>query len=62
MNTLFLLLPLSVVILVIAIIGFFWAISSGQYEDLDRHAKDILLDDAKDNCRSPSKTDKKRTL
>lgn len=49
MNVLFFLLPISVLILIIAIAGFFWAISSGQYDDLERHGKDILLDDAQDN-------------
>lgn len=30
----------------IAMVGFIWAIRSGQYDDLDRHGRDILLDDA----------------
>jgi len=49
MDVLFFLLPISVLILLIAILCFFWAIRSDQYSDLDRPAKDILLDDAKDN-------------
>ncbi len=48
MNIIFLLVPISMIILLIAIGIFIWAIQSGQYDDLDRHAKDILLDDVKD--------------
>jgi cbb3-type cytochrome oxidase maturation protein len=52
MNVLYFLLPISVVVLIVAIAGFFWAINSGQYDDLDRHAIDILLDDAEHNQTS----------
>lgn len=45
MEILYLLVPLSVV-LVIAIGGVFWmALQSGQFDDLDRPALDVLDDD-----------------
>lgn len=48
MEVLYFLLPISIIMLFIAIAGFFWATNSGQYDDLDRHAKEILLEDATD--------------
>ncbi len=49
MNVLYFLIPISIIMLIIAIGGFFGAINSGQYDDLDRHARGILLDDANDS-------------
>lgn len=45
MDVIFFLVPISIIILVVAIVGFWWAVNSGQYDDLDRPATDILLDD-----------------
>lgn len=45
MNILFVLLPLGLVLLAIAVIAFFWAVGNGQYDDLDSPAWRILLDD-----------------
>lgn len=39
------LLALTGIMLVIAIISVFWAIRSGQYEDLEGPAQRILMDD-----------------
>jgi len=45
METLFLLIPLSVV-LVLAIIGvFWWALYNGQYDNLEREGERILKND-----------------
>lgn len=45
MESLFLLIPLSVV-LVLAIGVLFWhALRSGQFDDLERPALDVLMDD-----------------
>ncbi|MDZ7828659.1 MAG: cbb3-type cytochrome oxidase assembly protein CcoS [Halofilum sp. (in: g-proteobacteria)] len=45
MKILFLLIPLSIVLLGIAVWAFFWAVRSGQFDDLDSPAYRILLDD-----------------
>jgi cbb3-type cytochrome oxidase maturation protein len=55
MKIIFMLVPISLMILIIAIACFFWAIRSGQYDDLDRYARDILLDDAKDKLPTKRK-------
>ena len=45
MNILFVLIPLGLVLLGIAIWGFIWAVNNDQFEDLDRAAHSILFDD-----------------
>ena len=45
MNILFALIPLAMLLLGIAIAAFFWAVRSGQFDDLDTPAVRILLDD-----------------
>jgi len=45
MEVLYMLIPLGLIVMVIAIIAFLWAIKSGQYEDLDGPAHRILMDD-----------------
>jgi len=52
MNMLFVLIPLAMLLLVVAIWAFFWAVRSGQFDDLDTPAVGILLDDdERDNDR-----------
>lgn len=51
MDILYLLIPLAVVIMIIAVAAFMWAVKSGQYEDLEGPAHRILMDD--DDPRVP---------
>lgn len=51
MDILYLLIPLAVVIMIVAIGAFMWAVKSGQYEDLEGPAHRILMDD--DDPRIP---------
>ena len=46
MNILFVLIPISLVLLLVIIATFIWAVRKGQFEDLDAAAIDILSDDA----------------
>jgi cbb3-type cytochrome oxidase maturation protein len=46
MNALFLLIPLSLVLVGLAVASFFWAVHAGQFDDLDSPAYRILLDDS----------------
>ena len=48
MRILLVLIPISLVLLGIAIAAFFWAVRRGQFEDLDSAAIDILRDDKTD--------------
>lgn len=45
MNILFLLIPLSLILLSLAIWAFFWAVRNNQFEDLEGPAYSILFDD-----------------
>jgi len=45
MNILLALVPISLVLLGIAIGAFVWAVKRGQFDDLDTPALDILADD-----------------
>lgn len=46
MNILFVLIPISIVLLLVMIGAFIWAVRKGQFEDLDAAAIDILSDEA----------------
>jgi len=45
MNIIFVLIPLGLVLLGVAIWAFLWAVGSGQFDDLDSPAYRILSDD-----------------
>ncbi|WP_290650163.1 cbb3-type cytochrome oxidase assembly protein CcoS [Aquisalimonas sp.] len=45
MNILFVSIPISLVLLALGVWAFFWAVRSGQYDDLDSPAYSILLDE-----------------
>jgi len=42
---LYLLIPLGLILLGIAVAAFFWATRSGQFDDLDSPAWSVVLDD-----------------
>lgn len=45
MSILFVLIPLGLALLGLAIWGFIWAVNNDQFEDLDQAAHSILFDD-----------------
>lgn len=47
MTILYLLIPLGLLLLAIAIAFFFWATGSGQFDDLDSPAWRVVMDDDK---------------
>ena len=44
MESILILIPIAILIIAIAIVIFFWAVKSGQFEDLDTEGKRILFD------------------
>jgi cbb3-type cytochrome oxidase maturation protein len=44
MESLYFLIPVALIILLVAIKVLFWAVKSGQYDDLDTEAHRILFD------------------
>ena len=45
MNILLLLIPISLLLIGVAIWAFVWAVRRGQFEDLDAAALDVLVDE-----------------
>ncbi|WP_439862139.1 cbb3-type cytochrome oxidase assembly protein CcoS [Pseudomonas sp. MBLB4136] len=45
MSALYILIPVALLLVAFAIWLFFWAVDSGQYDDLDGPAHSILFDD-----------------
>ena len=45
MNIIFILIPLGLILLLLAVAAFFWAVRSGQFDDLESPAWRIVLDD-----------------
>lgn len=45
MTVLYLLIPLGILIIAVAVWAFFWAVGSGQFDDLESPAWRILMDD-----------------
>lgn len=45
MDILYILIPLSLLLVVLACWAFFWAVDSGQFDDMDSPAWDALADE-----------------
>jgi len=45
MSMLYVLIPLAVVLLAIAVFALLWAIKHGQFDDLETHGWSVVLDD-----------------
>lgn len=45
MTIIFVMIPLGLVLLGVAVLAFFWAVRSGQFDDLESPATRILMDD-----------------
>jgi cbb3-type cytochrome oxidase maturation protein len=45
MESLYLLIPVALVLVVVIVAGFLWAVRSGQFDDLEGPAWSILMDD-----------------
>jgi len=55
---LYLLIPLSLVFVALAVALFFWAVKSGQFEDLEGPAYRILFDDEPRPPPTPDESDR----
>ena len=54
MDILFLLIPVSILVLIVAIWLFIWAVKGGQFEDLEGPAYRIIMDDDNDPMIPPA--------
>lgn len=63
MEIIYVLIPLSIVLLVVAIALFIWAVNSGQFDDMDTPAWRILVDDKRvDDKRVDKKQDDEKRI
>jgi cbb3-type cytochrome oxidase maturation protein len=54
MNIIYILIPLGLILLLLAVAAFFWAVRSGQFDDMESPAWRVVLDDD----RAPPSVDK----
>lgn len=45
MESLYILIPIAILFVIIAVVIFFWGVRSDQFEDLERQGMNVLLDD-----------------
>ncbi len=69
MSIIYVLIPIAMIFVLIAVAVFFWAVKSEQFDDLDRQSVSILFDDEPKKPTSsvnptsiPSPQDKGRSL
>ncbi|GAA6185916.1 MULTISPECIES: cbb3-type cytochrome oxidase assembly protein CcoS [Alteromonadaceae] len=61
MSIIYVLIPIAIVLVLLAIGIFFWAVKSNQFEDLERQGYNILFDDDVDKkvqVKKPKTNDK----
>jgi len=58
MTMLYVLIPLAVMLLAVAVWALLWAIKSGQFDDLESHGWSVVLDD---DQKPPPLTDDETT-
>ncbi len=62
MEILYILIPVSLILVTIAIVLFGWAIKNGQYDDLEGPGHSILFDDDEDMIPGPDDKPRKKPL
>ncbi len=62
MEILYILVPLSIILVALAIAIFGWAVKSGQYDDLEGPAHSILYDDDADMIPGPDNKPKTKAV
>jgi cbb3-type cytochrome oxidase maturation protein len=45
MDSLYILIPVTVLLLGVAVAAYLWSVDSGQFDDLDKAARSILFDE-----------------
>jgi cbb3-type cytochrome oxidase maturation protein len=53
MSIIFVLIPLGLTLLVAAVLAFFWAVRTGQFDDLESPAWRILMDNEREPPPAP---------
>lgn len=56
MDIIYLLIPIAVILVIVGLSAFFWAVKNDQFEDLEGPAHSILFDDPEDDPPIQSRT------
>jgi cbb3-type cytochrome oxidase maturation protein len=56
LQSLYLLIPLSIVLVAVAIWAFFWAVNRGQFDDMEEQARLALEEDPPLSDNTPNET------
>jgi cbb3-type cytochrome oxidase maturation protein len=56
MSIIFVLIPIAMLFVAIAVMVFFWAVKTNQYDDLDREAVNILFDEDQPKLKKENTT------
>jgi cbb3-type cytochrome oxidase maturation protein len=55
MSIIYVLIPIAILLTILGVYLFFWAVKSNQFEDLEKQGLSILFEDKKGNEKQPSK-------
>ncbi len=59
MSVIYALIPVAIILVIIAVAVFFWAVRSDQFEDIERQGLNILMDDDDKNSDDESDNSKR---
>lgn len=51
MSVIYALIPVAILFVILAVVIFFWAVKSNQFEDIEREGMRILLDDDEEQAQ-----------
>lgn len=54
MSVIYALIPVAILFVILAVVIFFWAVKSNQFEDIEREGMRILLDDDEEQSQQQS--------
>ena len=58
MSVIYALIPVAILFVILAVVIFFWAVRSNQFEDIERQGMNILMDDADEKEQTKSTHDR----
>ncbi|MAD54000.1 cbb3-type cytochrome oxidase assembly protein CcoS [Idiomarina sp.] len=58
MSVIYALIPVAILFVILAVVIFFWAVRSNQFEDIERQGMNILMDDDDEKEQTKSTHDR----
>ncbi|MEC9320484.1 cbb3-type cytochrome oxidase assembly protein CcoS [Idiomarina sp.] len=58
MSVIYALIPVAILFVILAVVIFFWAVRSNQFEDIERQGLNILMDDDDEKEQTKSTHDR----